>query len=207
MTFEPEHPHGHGHKSGLPWLDLIIAVSVVVISLTSLLVSINHGRTMERLVHENEKMVAANTIPYLELGGSEYDVTTHRSRISLTLKNGGVGPALIDWLEIRYKGHGYGPGALVKACCAPELTDHFPKGVYYSNVSGTVLPARESVDLLVADEIADEKLRAAISSMRADFSARACYCSVLQECWITDFQPGRPRKVMDCRAPSGLTPW
>lgn len=50
MTFETEHEHGHGHghKTGVPWLDIIVAVSAVFISVVSLVVSIAHGRTMER---------------------------------------------------------------------------------------------------------------------------------------------------------------
>ena len=207
MAFEPENPHGHGHKTGLPWLDLIIAVSVVSISVISLVVSINHGQTMEKLVQENERMVVANTIPYLEVASSDYDAKSNKPRISLNLKNGGVGPALIDWLDIRYKGQSYSPGQLLKACCAPALTGHAPKGIIYSNVSGTVLPARETVDFLVADDTAQPATRDAISRMRQYISARACYCSVLEECSITDFGPGRPTRVKDCRVPPGVKPW
>jgi hypothetical protein len=43
--------------------------------------------------------------------------------------------------------------------------------------------------------------------MPGEMTARACYCSVLNECWITDFQQSRPQPVKDCRAPAGLKRW
>ncbi len=46
----PEHGHGHEHKTGIPWLDAVIAASVVFISLLFLMVSIQHGKSMEKMV-------------------------------------------------------------------------------------------------------------------------------------------------------------
>ena len=46
--------HGHHHHgTGIKWLDVILASSAILISVVSLIVSVNHGRTMERLVEEN----------------------------------------------------------------------------------------------------------------------------------------------------------
>lgn len=207
MALEPEHPHAHGHKTGLPWLDLVMGVSVVFISVMSLVVSVNHGRTMEKLVHENERMVAANTMPYLEFSGSELDEKTGQPRLSLNLKNGGVGPALIDWLDVRFKGRSLPPAAFFKACCVQGMVGRFPKGVVYSNVSNTVLPARETVELLVISAAAEPEVRQAAAAARQHLTARACYCSVLEECWLTDFGRGRPKRVPDCRVPADVKPW
>ena len=59
---EPEH-HAHHHHTGLPWLDLVLAGSAMLVSVVSLFVSIEHGRTMERLVETNARQVRASTLP------------------------------------------------------------------------------------------------------------------------------------------------
>ncbi|MCU1334350.1 MAG: hypothetical protein JWM08_3342 [Candidatus Angelobacter sp.] len=47
--------HSHGHRTGIPWLDLILAGSAIFISVVSPIVSIHHGRTMEQLVAEESR--------------------------------------------------------------------------------------------------------------------------------------------------------
>ena len=54
--------HGHHHGTGIPWLDLVLAGAAILISVISLVVSVRHGRTMERLVEANEKQVKAATL-------------------------------------------------------------------------------------------------------------------------------------------------
>jgi hypothetical protein len=206
MTFETEHEHGHGHKTGVAWLDVVVAVSAVFISVVSLIVSISHGRTMERLVDQNEKIVAADTMPYLMFYDSAADPQTYRKRASVELKNGGVGPALVDWLEVRWRGRAYTPEALIRACCAPN-TPRGETGIATSNMSGFVLPARETAKLMVDADVKDPAIAEALDRTREELTARACYCSVLNECWITDFKQGRPKPVKDCRAPAGLVRW
>lgn len=211
MTLEPDHGHGHAHHAtGVPWLDVVVAISAVFISVVSLVVSVAHGRTMEKMVEQNEKMVAANTMPYLLFYNGDYDIQTNQRRVSVELKNGGVGPAVIDWLELRWKGKAYDtPEDLIRACCAPEAPGkpHVRSGIGYSNVSGMVLPARDSAKLLLDVGIQDPAVAAAFEQARTDLTARACYCSVLDQCWLTDFEQSRPRKVQDCRVPPGVKRW
>jgi hypothetical protein len=59
LPAESEHGHTHGHKTGIPWFDVAVGASAMFISVVSLVVSIEHGRTMEKMVQQNEKMVAA----------------------------------------------------------------------------------------------------------------------------------------------------
>ena len=208
MAMDPDHQHAHAHAhgTGIKWLDIIVGLSAMFISVVSLAVSIEHGRTMDRMVQQNERMVAASTMPFLTLGGNQFDPETRMRRERLVLTNAGVGPAVIDWFEIRYKGRGYATlGDLLRACCAQGLSvaqmDH---GVYYSNVSGTVLPAREEVAPIDIQSKADPRLMDALERARGDLDVRACYCSVLEECWLTDFNPGRPKRVQSCKAPKGV---
>lgn len=211
MSLEPDHGHGHApHGTGVKWLDIIVALSAVFISVVSLVVSIAHGRTMERMVAQNERMVAANTMPFLTFYSSAYDLQTKQKQVSVNLKNGGVGPAVIDWLELSWRGRAYAPGELIRACCAqPDVPGqpHARSGIGITNVSGTILPAREATPLLIDADIKDPAVAVAFDNMREQLTARACYCSVLNECWITDFQQSRPQPVKDCRAPASLKRW
>jgi hypothetical protein len=52
-------PHPH-HGGALPrWLDLVIAITALITSVSSIVIAIHHGRTMEKLVQ-------ANSFPYLQ---------------------------------------------------------------------------------------------------------------------------------------------
>ena len=204
-----DHGHGHGHGTGVRWLDLVVGVSAFFISIVSLVVSIEHGRTMEKMVEQNEKLVAASTMPFLAVSGSQLDPVTQKPFLRIELKNGGVGPAVVDWFEIRYKGAPMGSSAeLLKACCFAALPrDGHTKGVIYSNVSQSIMPARDSVFLLQLDpESAGKDLYVALDAARKDLAMKACYCSVLDECWLSDFD-GRPKKVQECKAPAGTKSW
>ncbi len=211
MFAESEHgSHGHGHGTGVPWLDIVVGLSAMFISVVSLIVSIQHGRTMEKMVDQNEKMVAADTMPFLILQGSQLDPVTHRPVLHLTLKNAGVGPAVIDQFQLLYKGVPYSDNrALLRACCSAAIPkDGARDGVIYSNISGTVMPARESEDVLTIDAALNGPLYDAFDQARRDMASHACYCSVLDECWQTDFDPARrPTRVDSCKPAPNAVLW
>ncbi len=95
----------------------------------------------------------------------------------------------------------------MRSCCRAALKAHTGNSVVYSNVSHLMLPARESVEVIKIRPDPDDALVRAFDSARDDLTARACYCSVLGECWETDFGPGRPRAVKECKAPAGAKLW
>lgn len=204
----PEHGHGHEHKTGVPWLDGIIAVSVIFISLLSLAVSIEHGKSMEKMVDQNQKMVVASTLPLLTIDWNMMDPVTEKPMARLNLHNDGVGPAIIESFEIRYKGVAYTPETgLLRACCARVMgKDGHPFN--YGNISGEILPARESAYPIVIKQLSSgDKLLPVFFEARKDMSIRACYCSVLDECWETNFDEKRPQPVKECKVSPGDKLW
>jgi hypothetical protein len=205
---EVEHAHGpHGHGSGIPWLDLIVTVSVVFISVISLAVSIEHGKSMEKMVDQNQKLVVASTLPLLSVGGGMLDPVTEKPLERLILANNGVGPAIIDKFEIRYKGVDYTPHTLLNACCAQAVGKQW-SGLVFSGVSGSIMPARETRDLITLKPRGpDDKLIPAFEEARKDMSFHACYCSVLDECWETDFNQKRPHPVKECKVSPNENLW
>lgn len=209
----PDHTHApHSHGTGWHWLDVVVAVSAVFISVVSLAVSIEHGRTMERMVDQNEKMVEASTLPILEYAGSHFG-SDGKPLERITLYNRGMGPAIIDRFEIRYKGISYVTiGSLLRVCCANAIPNNkngfLPSGIVYSNVSGSILPAREQVVPIQIDPaLAGKDLPWTFDNARADIQFHACYCSVLGKCWETDFDRKHPQPVKACRVNPGEELW
>jgi hypothetical protein len=211
---EVEHAHGHHHASGVPWLDIVIGISVIFISVLSLVVSIKHGKTMEKMVEQNQKLVAANTLPLLTFSSGNVDSSTEKMRIDLTLTNGGVGPAIIDKFELIYKGVNYkGTVALFKACCAEamktKIGNHDSENrVMDNNITGLILTPHEKIDVITVDfNEKDPRLFQAFDQVRHEIHATACYCSVLDECWQTHFDHKRPEPVASCKATPGEILW
>lgn len=190
-----EHEHAHGHKTGIPWLDLIIAGSAILISVVSLMVSIHHGKVMESLVDANTKMVEASTLPILDFGVSNADEAGNRV-ITFVLVNQGVGPAVVEWTELRWRGKLITdlPAFMTECCGAPN-------GWFTQNASGTTLPAGREIRMLTVplNEL-NQTMWAKLDEEGRHITARACYCSVLDECWVTDFKTTRPTRVTTCAA-------
>jgi hypothetical protein len=213
LIAESEHAHSHHHGTGIRWVDMTVAISAIFISVVSLVISIEHGRTMEQMVKENEKMVAASTIPFLTWSGSQFDPVTNQPRLRLILKNGGIGPARIAWFQLRYRDVPYSSeNALLRACCSTAVgkdADGIP-GAFYSNVSGTILPQRDSLDVIDLQHEVSLDLRNALDAARNDIRIKTCYCSVLDECWQADLSeglPSRPVRVDACEIPAASTLW
>ena len=199
LTPAPDHAHSHAHGTGVRWLDMIVALSAIFISLLSLYASIEHGRTMKEMVAQNERLVAGSTMPLLSVFDTQLDPVTHQRILHLVLKNGGVGPAVIEWFEIRFNNQPYGDlKSLLHACCSSAIQPQDRSSVVYSNVSGTVLPQRESTNLIELPASISPQLLNAFTAAREHMSFNACFCSVLNECWMTDFNTAHPQPVKTC---------
>jgi len=208
------HGHGaHGHGSGIPWLDMVVGLSAVFISVVSLVVSIEHGRTMETMVDQNQKLVVASTLPILTTYGREFD-DSGKPMVQVTLNNSGVGPALIDRFEVRYKGVSYtDEPSLLRVCCAEALLkskkSKHPQ-VFYSNISGLILsPRQDFYPITIKPDKDGLDLYNAFNHVRNgdDLTFHACYCSVLNECWETNFDRKRSQPVKECKVAPGDKLW
>lgn len=188
--------HSHAKHTGLPWLDLILAGSAIFISIVSLIVSIHHGHTMEKLVAANEKQVEASTLPVLRF--TTGNVLENTNVVHFDLRNGGTGPAIVEWIRVKWNGQPTnGPGDLINRCCRGHAQP--PISVWQNFASGMTLPAgqSESIFQIRAADADPDSYHLLDSDARFKIEAEGCYCSVLDECWITDFKV-RPRMVQVC---------
>ena len=155
----------------------------------------------------------ASTLPILTIFGRQFD-DSGKPMLQVTLNNSGVGPALIDRFEVRYKGVLYtDEGALLRACCAEAYLKSKKSGhpqVFYSNISGLILSARQDFyPITIKPDKDGLDLYNAFNRVRDgdDLTYHACYCSVLNECWETNFDHKRPQPVKECKVPPGEKLW
>ena len=190
--------HSHGHHTGIRWIDLILAGSAIFISVVSLIVFVHHGRTMEQLVAANEKQVKASTLPILRFGTG--NVLDNAKIVHFNLMNGGTGPAIIEWLQLKWNGQPTtGPQDLLDRCCGAGKPVK-ARSTWTDAASGTTVPARDTriVFSLRASDADPALFDLLDREARFKVEAEACYCSVLEDCWLTDFK-NQPREVKSCQ--------
>ena len=74
-------------------------------------------------------------------------------------------------------------------------------------MAGTTLPGRDAVAVIETTVSANDEMLGALRQASQFLDARACFCSVLDECWTTKFDTERPRHVANCRLPEGVVQW
>jgi hypothetical protein len=202
-TLEHEHhAHHHPHPTGTRWLDATLAVAATVVSLVSLWLGIHSGHQMERLV-------AANSFPYLEqwrsmstekpLPGTD----RFRRTVEYTFANNGVGPARIDWVQLTYKGAPMKDlSQLLEACCAGSS-----HGVNNLNRRGNVVGdlVRPGASLAMFTWNEPDKPNPVFDALHGhmdDIAVSYCYCSVFDECYDKRANQHRPTSVERCEAPA-----
>jgi hypothetical protein len=140
-----------------------------------------------------ERTLAASVWPHLEVGSS--DLTGNGTRIILyTVENQGVGPALLKWFTMTYNGREYGdPRQLLEACCG------FSGNSITSTIHNRVIAAREAVDFIkvLPKSMTNAQYRR-LDEGTTKVSVRACFCSVLNDCWMLEARRGDPVPVREC---------
>ena len=189
--------HAHAHKTGHGWVDMAIAISAITISVISLFVAIEHGKT-------EEKLVAANSWPFLVFQSSENGLVVGSRVLDLRLQNSGVGPARVQSVKVILNGHPiHNHSELMTRCCglAPvSLEDQVQLGLVSQNGPVGVLPARDGIDILGwRERPGNQAFWSKLNTARHRLQFEACYCSVLDECWKSDLTPtASPRRVDKC---------
>lgn len=196
MIEAPETAHNaHSHGTGHRWFDIVMAVAILLVSAGSLYVSLHTGHTMEALVKENERLVRAQSTPILQF--SHGNVTDDGARaLEFTISNVGTGPARVKWTELQSDGKTYGDmDEYVFATGTGQIT------YVTSPINQSVLSQGEDRRILRWDypKNADAQRRwSLIDKSRFKAKAKACYCSVFNECWTSNMAADLPQPVKSC---------
>lgn len=206
----PEVHHPHARHGGLPrWLELAIAITALTTSVSSIIIAVHHGRTMEKLVQ-------ANSLPYMQGGFS--DVTTEGEQIlSLDLLNRGVGPAHEQSLRVKVDDqYVTSVDELIAASLTPGQTAEVQKvrqeqilRINKNNVKHRFVPGGESQMVFrVAKTPENARHWELLEDAQKKWSLDFCYCSVFAECWFVANKWAEPEPVRQCMRdePNEFTP-
>ncbi|HLZ76495.1 hypothetical protein [Phenylobacterium sp.] len=189
------HPRHTGHR----WFDLILALSAIFISAVSLAVAIEHGRT-------ERDLVAASSWPFVKLMlSNEYSEGEGHQFAAFGAINGGVGPAKLQSFEVFFKGQAMRSGAdLLRHCCGlgptPEdFRRELPHGFHYEITDRTVMRPGETMVTFGAPRGTDVGDR--LAGLITGLTFRACYCSILDQCYVGNMRDTRVEAVKTCPEP------
>lgn len=196
MIDAPEPSHRR-RRPGVSPLEIALAVAVLLVALAVLLVARQTATTMEALVAENTRVMRASSTPLLRFesgnvtGGSE-------SEIFFAVRNAGTGPARIVWFELNYLGKPLRSNF--------ELIEKFgfrpSGGIATSGVPGTIIPAGEQRIFFRWKRPADgdpvQMSWRKIDEERGKLEPQACFCSLMDQCWISALNEAPPLKVAAC---------
>jgi hypothetical protein len=189
-------------RTGRPHFDVIVSLTAIFISAISLYVAIEHGKT-------ERDLVAANVWPFPRaiLDNNHDD----RGSTAIGVSNGGVGPAKIRTFEMFYRGQPVSSGLdLLRKCCGLPPGDEavktaFPNHLGTSIVEETVLrPGEDNVVFRVPPSPTAPEISSRLKQfdVLTKVTFRVCYCSVLDQCWISDLRSTRTQPVNECRPPA-----
>jgi hypothetical protein len=203
MIEAPEVPHHHHAKTGLPWFDLIVPIAVLAIGVASLLTSLQSEKSMHALVDENKRLVEAQSTPLLMLDSSNLN-DDGKSALKFKLSNVGTGPAQVRWFHLKDdQGVSYTGGTLYERVAKIDHTASFES----EQISGSLMRSGESRRVFDWPRPAKDSAALAgwetLNKTRFGLHASACYCSMFDECRVTDFDENKPRAVESCEASKG----
>lgn len=190
------------------WFHIAVAASMVLSTLSAVYSSMKTSAAMQALVKENSRLVLASSTPLLQLMSSNYD--GNKPSLSFKVTNDGNGPARIVWFEMKSEGR------LIKSMreeVRGDAKEATPLSLYIttSTIAPRLISPGNSVTLFAwdqpaASDTAAQKLWQQFDRQgRGKISVEACYCSVLDACWISDLDGDIPKPVERCEAAGKTT--
>ncbi len=190
----------------LPSPEMITAISAVVVGVAALGVGIMQARIAYKQSQIMQESIRASVWPVLQAEQTA-ELRESGASIALSLKNAGVGPAMIYGVSLSQDGKPI--GSLQEfAVLAPEILTMRNVTVSQSTVAGRILAAGDEISFAAASWTFEEPLApetaalfntsfAKLNSVRIE----ACYCSATQSCWLAasdDRKP--PTEIESCEA-------
>lgn len=181
----------------LRYLPLLFFTHMLV-GLPTLIISITLAYATFVQADATRKMQQGGALPFLSYGTGNTEDESGGNRITFSLANNGVGPALMGPIEMRYKGQVVRtPRELLERCCgyAPG------KGISYTTSPASDIAVRpgEKVNFIGLPRTqANEALWRKLDRERWAVRVRSCYCSIFDDCWVIDGMQSRPKPVRQC---------
>lgn len=149
--------------------DKIVAISAIVISISALMVSVYEASLMR-------KTQRAATWPFIEILPDRLN----NQYFAVKISNTGVGPAKIKDFKITIDGT-----EMDERTFRDSVINYLGNnvGITWSTVAGRVLPPEEKITFL---KFSDSAAYWKVLDIHPKMSLSLCYCSVFEQCWITN---------------------
>jgi len=158
---------------------MIVAFSAVMISFVALGVGIYEAH-LERSFH------SASVWPRVEVFRSY-----NSKRFSYVVINSGIGPAIVKSAKVSLNDRYFSNWK--EAVTATTQASPAEVFVGNSHISNRVISPDKELDILTISDKALAKLLAQSDNLAIEL----CYCSVFDECWVTD-RNNKPRPIGNC---------
>jgi hypothetical protein len=192
MAETPDRPRRTGQFA----LDIIIALSAVIVSVASLWVALRANQTQEQLLK-------ASVWPYVQFDSSNA-TETGAPQLVFEVRNEGVGPALVRSIAVSYNGRYYPTfKTLMIACCKLAHV----RDIFSSTMQNAVIVAHGVVPFIdMPPNNFDLTEFNRIRAQRSKIQIQMCYCSVLGDCWFFDTLRGPPQPTPVRKCPPAQQP-
>jgi hypothetical protein len=198
-----EVPHHHAQSAGHGsiWFERVLGLAILVISVVSVWMAHHTGRTMEELVEQNARLVRAQSTPLLQL--DHFNESNGKEQLTISVQNYGTGPARIAWLDLKVMGHpAANPSDIAEVAGAKNQV------LGSSAITSTLIKSGESRTIFSwpKPKATDTINGAAWANLdqgrfrKNGLVARACYCSLLGQCWDSVLDGRIPTPVDACDA-------
>ncbi len=177
----------------LTWLkdnhQALTGLGAMLVGIAALFVAWDQSRVMRAQQH-------GAVVPVVQMDGFLRTLPEQRS-MGLRFHNSGVGPAMIETIEVLRD------GAPTQEWGAIEL--HLPDeyDVSWSSVVGRVLAPNGEVEPIAFHWSRDALDEAGFTRLREEWARwdlRICYCSVFERCWTSYSASGERTAVQECPA-------
>lgn len=179
------------NKSSSERLNLIIAVCAILISGASFYATYLQADAAN-------KQVKAMTLPLIQFAHGNTFGDGDRV-VNFSLKNAGVGPALIRSVTFKYQNKVYeNVFKLLSGCCSDVVNQFYTEEKRANNalpqfitspVINSIIPGQDTLTFLKFEHAQNtQELWNLLNDLRFDLQFEACYCSMLDECYQTNEQ-------------------
>jgi len=159
--------------------EMLVGLSAVFIGVCALVVSLYEAS----LMREEQR---ASVLPIIELARSHYtkEDSPDKWRLSLHAENVGIGPALIGDFRVTVDGKAH---PTWRSAFTALLGDDVQLSYGQSTINGRTIPADRMITMF---ELSNTEIATDIMANFDRLNFEACYCSVFDECWKTDYATG-----------------
>ncbi len=176
-------------KSSGERLNFIIAICAILISAASFYATYLQADAAN-------KQVQAMTMPMIQFGHGN-NKGDNEKVINFSLKNAGMGPALLHTVSFEYQGKTYQSlFQILNACCLPAVTDFQAKSkqsdsevpqFITSPLINTIIPGQDTYRFMeLRHHPGNELIWHDLNKLRFELGFQACYCSLLGDCFMVD---------------------